>query len=127
MQDGAGGDVIAVQSFPEVFMGDALLVSCLAKTLPERQREWLWVHYVYRWFVRRERTDEHGEPIVEYIRKARPLKQVIAADEMHISLARYIELRERARNKLREAMGIPLVSKPIARTPEKMAQGEQAA
>jgi hypothetical protein len=109
MGDGAGSTGTIAQVYPEVFLGDGLLVACLIKTMTERQREWLFVHYVYRWFGLRD-VDVNGKTMTEIVRRGRPIKQAIAAEDMQISLARYLEIREIVKRRIRVTID-PLVSK----------------
>jgi hypothetical protein len=105
MGDGAASGGSFQQVFPEGFLGDGLVVACAMKTMTERQREWMYIHYVYRWFYLKEIAGE-----LEPVRRGRPLKQIIATEEMHINLARYFQIRDAAKRIIRDAL-TPLESK----------------
>lgn len=54
MHDGAGGSSgFVTQFFPDVFLGDGLVIACALKFMSDRDREILWVHYVDRWYYLR--------------------------------------------------------------------------
>lgn len=54
LRDGAGsGSAIAMQVYPECFLGDGLVVACAMRQMRERDRDILWRHYVDRWFFAR--------------------------------------------------------------------------
>jgi hypothetical protein len=109
MGDGAGATGTVAQVYPEVFLGDGLLVSCVMKSMTERQREWMFVHYVYRWFALRD-VEVNGKVLSEVVRRGRPIKQLVATEEMHISLARYFVIRDAAKRRVRDALA-PVESK----------------
>jgi hypothetical protein len=115
MADGAASGTVVDTHYPEVFIGEALLVSALSKTLTEQQRAWLWMHYVRRWYALRL-VKGGREQQFEPVRLNRPMKQASVADEMGISERRYYDLRERVKTKLRMGAGLtePLQSKAVA-------------
>jgi hypothetical protein len=105
MADGAASGSAVTQSFPEVFLGDGLLVSCLMKHMPERHREWLFRNYVDRWYVLRLKKGRDMEQQFEPLRLRNPVRQKVMASRMGISEDRYYELRGLVKRKLFEAIG----------------------
>jgi len=115
---GSGG---AVQTFPEVFLGDGLVVANALKTMKETHREIVWRHYVERWYYVRRITQkgifEHtvlalapgatlqtyevdrSRPTQELVieRRSRPMKQQIMAERMGVSREQYHRVRDAAK------------------------------
>lgn len=139
---GSGG---AVQTFPEGFLGDGLLVACALKTMREVHREILWRHYVDRWYYVRRITEkgifEHTSlqaiqhqgatlqvyevdktrPTQQLVieKRSRPMKQQIMAHRMGVSRAEYYHRRDAAKSYLQGVIDAPncLDTKVGARTP----------
>jgi hypothetical protein len=93
MGDGAGAGTVVAQSFPEVFLGEGLIVSCLTKLMTEGEREILFRHYADRWYATRRAKGEHGT--IEIVRMGRPVKQEVMAMRMSISPSLYYRRRDR--------------------------------
>ena len=119
------GSGSAVQTFPEGFLGDGLLVANAMEYMREAHREFLYRHYIDRWYyVRRiaqpgifEHTtlqaivDERSkEPLEVYVvdrtrpteravieRRSKPMKQQVMAQRMGISRAEYHHRRDAAK------------------------------
>jgi len=110
MADGAAsGGAVVNQQFPEVFLGDGLVISCLIKQLTDRQREWLFRHYVDRWYVMRVKKGRDSENDFECVRLPRPMKQVVMAERMGINLARYYQHREAVKARIFDALDTPRI------------------
>ena len=92
MADGAASGTVVTQSFPEVFLGEGLVISCLSKWMTERDREMLFRHYADRWYVTRPAKGGHGG--IEAIRLRYPVKQEVMAHRMKISLSSYHKRRD---------------------------------
>lgn len=119
------GSGSAVQTFPEGFLGDGLLVARSLRFMKEAHREFIWRHYVDRWYYVRLIADrgiyEHTtlrtivderskQPLEVYTvdrsrpkaravieRRSRPMKQDVMATRMGISRARYYTRRDAAK------------------------------
>lgn len=111
MADGAASaGAVVNQHFPEVFLGDGLIISCLIKRLTDRQREWLFRHYVDRWYVMRLQEGRDKEQQFECVRLAHPVRQKVMASRMGISEDRYYEHRRLVKLRIFEALpddGLP--------------------
>lgn len=105
MADGAGSTgAVVSQHFPEVFLGDGLIVSCLIKRLSDRQREWLFRHYVDRWYVMRLQQGRDKEQRFECVKLTHPVRQKLMAARMGISEDRYYEHRRLVKLRIFEAL-----------------------
>ncbi len=126
------GSGSAVQTFPEGFLGDGLLVASAMKKMRETHREILWRHYVDRWYYVRAITAKgifehttlqaitrHGTTLQVYEvdrsqpkqqlvieRRSRPMKQQIMAHRMGISRAEYYHRRDSAKAYLEGALSM---------------------
>lgn len=90
------------QAFPEVFMGQGLVVACaMRELLHDRAREVIFRHYVDRWYVLKPRlVPSDRVPVLEPFHLRRPIKQEIIAGRMGVSAARYYQLRDAAKKRL---------------------------
>ena len=107
MGDGAASGTVVTQHFPEGFLGDGLVVHRLTHELTEQQRAWLWHHYVGRWYALRLKKWTHSEQVFEPVRLHRPVKQLVAAEELCIGLPRYYQIRERVKILITAALEHP--------------------
>lgn len=104
MADGAASGSVVSQSFPEVFLGDGLVISCLIKRLPDRHREWLFRHYVDRRYVLRLKQGRDKEQQFEPVRLTHPVRQKVMAARMGLGEDRYYELRRLVKRRIFDAI-----------------------
>lgn len=104
MGDGASSGTVVEQGFPEVFLGDGLVIACVMKHLAAMDREMLFRHYVDRWYV--QRPVPRFDNAVEVIKLRYPVKQDAIAHRMGISLTTYHRRRDRAKACVSVALGL---------------------
>ena len=85
LHDGASSTTESARSWPEVFIGEGLLVAIALKAMSELSRQVIFRHYVERWYV--------GQG-ANWVRRARPIKQLVIAERLGISLSHYYVLRD---------------------------------
>jgi hypothetical protein len=83
------------QHFPEVYLGDGLLVAVVLQSMAQSHREVIWAHYVWRVW-----NPETWAPL------RRPLKQIRIAQRLGVSLPEYYHRRDAAKSSIRCAMSI---------------------
>lgn len=93
MGDGAASRTGYTREFPEVFLGQGLLVATTLKTLPASKREIIWQHYVGRCY-----DPATWRPL------RRPTKQHLIAERLGISLAAYYQRRDSAKACIQTAL-----------------------
>lgn len=81
------------EHWPEVFMGEGLLVAIALNAMHELTRQVIHRHYIERWFA--PVPGKGG--LVTLERRSRPTKQAVIAARMGVSLARYYTLRDCAK------------------------------
>lgn len=94
LHDGASSTTeLGGQHWPEVYLGDGLLVAVVLQAMSQSHRELIWAHYVWRcWKV------DAWRPM------SRPLKQRAIAERLGVSLAEYYARRDAAKAVIRAAM-----------------------
>jgi hypothetical protein len=117
LHDGASSTTESCQQWPEVFLGEGLLVAIALKAMSERSRDVIFQHYVVRWFEYRE---EKG-----WVRRSRPRKQVQVAHAMKCGLSRYYVLRDTAKSCV--SVVLSLDTKVLARAGSRSAPSAQVA
>lgn len=104
MGDGASSGTVVEQGFPEVFLGDGLMVACAIKYLRDYDRTMLFRHYIDRWYVQcPAQRREHG---IEVVKLRYPVKQSTLASRMGISVSSYHLRRDRAKACVGVALGM---------------------
>jgi hypothetical protein len=100
-------------TYPEVYLGQGLIVAIVRKAMRESQQAVLWHHYVGR------RYDAKTWKLLK-----RPEKQVVVADRLGISLAEYYARRDTVKACVRCVLTLDTVSLASARVG--VVSGEQA-
>lgn len=102
LADGASSNTQAGRHWPEVFLGQGLLVAIALKAMSQSNQEIVFAHYVWRWYEAET-----------YRRLSRPMKQVLVARRLGISLAEYYHRRDTAKACVRTVLFLD--TKDIAR------------
>jgi hypothetical protein len=113
LHDGAGSSTDRDRHWPEVFLGQGLLVAIALQAMAEMQRLVIWHHYVGRCYDQ-----------VKWVRLPRPSKQIVVAQRLGISLAEYYHRRDTAKACVRVAL--TLDTKDLARARGLTVQDGQA-
>jgi len=93
LHDGASSSTSRDRHWPEVFLGQGLVVAVALHAMAEMQRLVVWHHYVGRCY-----------DVTKWVRLARPTKQQIVAQRLGLSLSEYYHRRDTAKACVRVAM-----------------------
>ena len=93
LHDGAASNTEHSRSWPEVFLGQGLLVAVALQAMSLSQRELIWVHYVARVY-----NPTTWQPLKH------PLKQRVVANRIGVSLSDYYRRRDCAKACIRTVL-----------------------
>ena len=91
------------QHWPEVFLGQALLVNLALGAMSLASRRITWAHYVARCY-----------DATTWARRPRPTKQSIIASDLGVSLAEYYTRRDVAKECIRTVLALGRAERPQA-------------
>jgi hypothetical protein len=114
MGDGASSNTERDRHWPEVYIGQGLIVAIARKALRDSQQDVMWHHYVGR------RYDTTTWKLL-----ARPTKQTAVADRLGVSLAEYYNRRDTMKACIRCVL--TLDTKALASAPGLVVSSGQAA
>ena len=105
LHDGASSTTDrAGQHWPEVFLGQGLVVAVALQAMAEMQRLVVWHHYVGRCY-----------DTTTWARMKRPTKQVVIAQRLGVSLSEYYHRRDTAKSCIRTALCLDTKALAIGR------------
>lgn len=104
--DAAASTTARDQHYPEVFLGEGLIVAIALQAMSDISGRMIWRHYVERWF-------DWSESKKAWVRRARPIKQAVMAERAGLGLSDYYLVRNAA--KLCVGTVLSLDSKGLAR------------
>jgi hypothetical protein len=114
LHDGASSSTErAGQHWPEVFLGQGLVVAVALRHMSEMQRLVVEHHYIRRWY----------DPTT-WARMKRPTKQSVIAQRLGLSLSEYYTRRDTAKACIRTCLCVD--TKVLARAHSQMASSGQA-
>lgn len=113
LHDGASSSTSRDRHWPEVFLGQGLVVAIALKAMAEMQRLVMWHHYVGRCYDQ-----------ASWARLPRPTKQVVIAHRLGIGLSEYYHRRDTAKACVRVALCVD--TKVLASARAQAVQGGQA-
>lgn len=113
LHDGASSNTGRDRAWPEVFLGQGLLVAIALQAMTLGSREIVWAHYVGRVY----------NPVT-WAPLKRPLKQRLVAERLGVSLAEYYHRRDTAKSCVRTVLCLDTIV--LASTPGLTVQVTQA-
>ena len=93
--DGAASGTEHARRWPEVFLGQGLVVALALHAMTLSSRQIIAAHYLWRW-----------HDTVTWKRRSRPVKQRLVAHHLGLSAAEYYHRRDTAKSCIRVAMSI---------------------